>query len=61
MFRNIQRLNKKGKLEWEYIAAIVLILVIVVIILLFSGGIKEKILEAGAKFFKETIPLELGQ
>lgn len=54
-------MNKKGKLEWEYIAAIVLLLLIVVIILLFSGGIKEKILEAGAKFFKETIPLELGQ
>lgn len=54
-------MNKKGKLEWEYLAAIVLVLLIIVIILLFSEGIKEKILEAGRKFFTETIPTNLGQ
>lgn len=58
MFRNI--INKKGTLEWEYLAAIVLVLLIVVVILLFSQGIKTTIIEKGREFFSDLIP-KLGQ
>ena len=54
-------MNKKGKLEWEYLAAIVLVLLIVVIMLLYSESIKEKIIEAGKKFFSEVLPTKLKQ
>lgn len=53
-------MNKKGALEWEYLAAIVLVLIIVVVILLFSEGIKTKIMEAGKNFFSSILP-QIGQ
>lgn len=54
-------MNKKGTLEWEYIAAIVLVLLIVVVILMFSEGIKTKIMDMGREFFSEILPSQLGQ
>lgn len=54
-------MNKKGILEWEYIAAIVLILLIVVVMLLFSQGIKTTVMEKGSEFFSKIIPNWLGQ
>lgn len=59
MLRN--KLNKKGKLEWEYLAAIVLVLIIIVVILLFSEGIKKLIMEKGEAFFSKILPDWLGQ
>lgn len=61
MFRNIQKLNKKGKLEWEYLAAIALVLIIVVVMLLFSESIKAKIVEKGKEFFSNLLPDWFGQ
>jgi len=55
------KMNKKGTLEWEYIAAIVLVLLIVVVILMFSEGIKTKIMDMGREFFSEILPSQLGQ
>jgi len=49
-------MNKKGKLEWEYLAAIVLVLLIVVVMILFSDGIKNLIMEKGAEFFGNLLP-----
>lgn len=37
------KINKKAKMEWEYIAAVVLILLVVVVMLLMSGSIKNMI------------------
>lgn len=54
-------LNKKGTLEWEYIAAIVLVLVIVVVILLFSDNMKNMVMEKGREFFSTILPEKLGQ
>jgi len=54
-------MNKKAKLEWEYLAAIVLVLLIVVVILLFSEGIKKQIIEAGKNFFSNILPEKIGQ
>lgn len=59
MFRN--KINKSGKLEWEYLAAIVLILLIIVVMLLFSEGIKKTVMEKGSEFFSKIIPDWLGQ
>ncbi|MDP2907485.1 MAG: hypothetical protein Q8O03_06095 [Nanoarchaeota archaeon] len=59
MLRN--KINKKGKMEWEYLAAIVLILIIIVVMLLFSQGIKTKVMEKGSEFFSKIIPDWLGQ
>lgn len=59
MFRT--KLNKKGKLEWEYLAAIVLILLIVVVMLLFSQGVKNTIIEKSENFFSKILPDWLGQ
>lgn len=41
------KINKKAKMEWEYIAAVVLVLLIVVVLLLMSGSIKNLIWERG--------------
>jgi len=57
----IPDLYKKGKLEWEYLAAIVLILLIIVVMLLFSQTIKNIIFEKGKEFFSKIIPNWLGQ
>ncbi|MBL7100995.1 MAG: hypothetical protein ISS23_03520 [Nanoarchaeota archaeon] len=54
-------INKKGKLELEYLAAIVLVLLIVVVILLFSEGIRNTIMEKGREFFSNILPTSLGQ
>lgn len=54
-------MNKKAKLEWEYIAAIVLILLIVVVMMLFSDTIKNIVMEKGAEFMDKIIPDFLGQ
>ena len=54
-------MNKKGTLEWEYLAAIVLVLIIVVVILLFSESMKTQIMEKGKEFFSNILPNLLGQ
>ncbi|MBU4502886.1 MAG: hypothetical protein KKA79_09900 [Nanoarchaeota archaeon] len=54
-------MDKKGTLEWEYIAAIVLVLIIVVVILLFSDSMKNMIMERGREFFSNILPEKLGQ
>jgi len=54
-------MNKKGKLEWEYLAAIVLVLLIVVVLLLSSDSIKNMIMQRGKEFFSKIIPDWLGQ
>lgn len=56
-----EKMNKKGKLEWEYLAAIVLVLLIIVVLLLFSENIGKIIMERGKKFFSEIIPGWVGQ
>lgn len=53
--------NKKGKLEWEYLAAIALILLVIVIMMLFSETIKTTIMEKGREFMDKIIPDFLGQ
>lgn len=55
------KINKKGVLEWEYIAAIVLVLLIVVVMLLFSDTVKNMIMERGKEFFSNIIPESVGQ
>ena len=54
-------MNKKGKLEWEYLAVIVLVLLIIVVMLLFSDSIRKMIMEKGSEFFNKIIPDWLGQ
>ncbi len=49
------RLNKKAKMEWEYIAAVVLILLIVIVMLLISGSIKSIIWEKGKDVLADLI------
>lgn len=50
------KMNKKGKLEWEYLAAIALVLIIVVVILLFSESVKNIIIEKSQDLFSKIIP-----
>lgn len=45
---------KKGKMAWEYLAAIILILVIIVIMLLFSNFIKILIIEKWHDFIEHV-------
>lgn len=59
MFRN--KINKSGKLEWEYLAAIVLVLLIIVVMLLFSQSVKNIVFEKGRELFSKIIPDWLGQ
>lgn len=49
-------MDKKGKMEWEYLAAIVIVLIVVVVMLLYSEGIKTTIMDAGKKFFSNLFP-----
>ncbi len=46
--------NKKGELAWEYIAIIILGLIVLLVVIIFSGQIKEKIIE-GVSYFTESI------
>ncbi len=51
---------KKGKLAWEYIAAIILVLVTIIIIMLFTDFIKDLILDKWSAFkdyIKEAVGL----
>ena len=41
---------KKGAIEWEYIAAIIILLALLVIILIFSAGLREKATELVSGF-----------
>ncbi|MFH1210708.1 MAG: hypothetical protein V1645_02215 [archaeon] len=50
-------MKKRGKLEWEYIAAVVIILLIIIVMLLLSGTIKTIIWDKA----KEAILGLLGQ
>ncbi len=54
-------MDKKGKLEWEYLAAIILVLLIIVVMLLFSQTIKNTLIEKGKELFSKIIPDWLGQ
>ena len=45
--------NKKAELAWEQIAIIIIGLVVVLVIIIFSGQVKEKIIE-GISYFSET-------
>ncbi len=43
---------KKGKMAWEYLAAIVLGLIVVIVMLLFSDYMRQAALESVAKFWE---------
>ncbi len=49
------RFNKKARLEWEYIAAVVLVLLIVIVMLLVTGSIKSLIWEKGKEVLADLI------
>lgn len=55
------KIGKKGKLEWEYLAAVVLVLLIIVVMILFSQTAKNIVIEKGKEFFSKIIPDWLGQ
>ena len=44
-------ISKKGKMEWEYLAAIVLVLLIIVVMILYSGNMKNLIISKGGDFW----------
>ena len=46
--------NKKGELAWQYIAVIILGLIVLLAVIIFTGQIKEKIME-GVSYFLETV------
>lgn len=48
-------INKKAKLEWEYIAAVVLVLLVIVVLLLMSGSIKNIIWEKGKEIIADLL------
>lgn len=48
------KINQKGMIAWEYIAAIILALIVILIILLFSKTIKDNIIQ-GISYFTSTI------
>ncbi len=48
-------LSKKGKLEVEYIAIIVLALAVLLILILFSDKLRASIVEGVTQFFEEII------
>jgi hypothetical protein len=53
----MQGIKKRGKLEWEYIAAVVLVLLIIIVMLILSGTIRDIIWEKA----KEAISALLGK
>ncbi len=48
-------MNRKAKMEWEYIAAVVLVLLIIVVMLLMSGSIRNLIWEKGKEAIAELL------
>lgn len=51
------KINKKAKMEWEYLAAVAIILIIIVVVLIMTGTIKTIILDKT----KEAIADMLGR
>ncbi len=54
-------INKKGALEWEYLAAIVLVLVLVIVLILFSDNLKNILVSKAKDFFSDILPSSLGR
>ncbi len=48
-------MDKKAKMEWEYLAAVVLILLIIIVLLLLSGNIKNIIWEKGKEVIADLL------
>ena len=48
-------MKKKGVMEWEYLAAILLVLIVVFVILLFMGYVKGTIAERAKEFIKNLL------
>lgn len=43
---------KKGKMAWDYVAVILLLLLFAIIAIIFSGKVKDTIIEGGRSFLR---------